>query len=161
MQTFCNIGISLLRICKVHCYQTVFVKFPHCPAACFEEFCHVIPCRFAGDAVVCLISDLNHADIYTSISQGIQAIQGKLVNGSFLFFDAVAYPRFGCFLLFGVCPEIRVVEVNQNPHPCACHHLSKPDCFVKVIVSAAVSIAAAVIGVIPDTDTYPVHAAIA
>ncbi len=145
----------------MHCDQTVFVKFPHCPAACFKKFCHVVPCSLAGNAVVCLIANLYHADIYTGTSQSIQAVQRKLINCRFFFLNAVASPRFRRFLLFRVRPEIRVVEVNQNPHSCVCHHLSKPDCFLKVIVAAAVSIAAAVIGVIPDTDTHPVHAAVA
>jgi hypothetical protein len=52
-------------------------------------------------------------------------------------------------LALGVCPEIRIVEINAHLHAIHCRALTKLDRRGKVIISAAVSVSVLIIGIVP------------
>ena len=115
---------------------------------------------FSAEAARRLVAHLNHADGNAGILNFPDALHGVIVNGLLLFFQRQCFPRFGSLLLGGVCPEVGVMEIHQQPHVILGSPLSDLDGRVHCTVAAAVSVSFRVKGVVPDANTDVIDASI-
>ncbi len=145
-------------------YQTILIKLPDRSASCIVNLSGRLPAITAipdsADSLRRLVSDLHHADIDTRRFQIIQTVFGKLINCLLFFINRHTCPCLRCLLLARISPEIRIVEIDQNPHAGIGRQFTHDLCFIQVIVTAAVAVLITVIRIIPYTNTNPVGAAV-
>ena len=130
----------------------------HRPAACAQQLHHCRDIRLAGHSVVDLISHLHHSDIDSRVQDLCQALLGKIIKRIRFLIRRHAFPGFRSMLPFGICPEIRIVEINVYFHPILRGAFSEFDRGCDIIVSAAVTISVLIIRIVPDTQTDVIHA---
>ena len=134
-----------------------FVCLAHrmnCICSGIKDLAHVFPCTLATDTVVSLVSNLNHSNINTCIQKRRNTFGCILRYCCNFLIDCVICPGFRCFLFSRICPEIRIMEIDQHFHACVSCPFSDFLCFFKIVVTTAVSVAIAVIWIIPHTDTH-------
>ena len=130
----------------------------HSRSPCIVDPGSVLPCGLAADSVICLISDLNHTYINARIMQFCKRIQCITVYFCRLLIQIHGCPCFRHFLLCRICPEIRIVKIDQHSKSSICRQLPEYLCFSEIIISTAVPMTVCIIWVVPHADTHPVDA---
>ena len=124
-----------------------------------EQLGTVGPVAFAADGVGGFVAHLNHAHIHTGVQQGLQALISIGFNGISLIVQGVVLPGLGHLLLAGVCPEVGVMEVDEDLHAGVGGPLAHGHGSLYIAVAAAVAVALGIEGIVPHTQTDPVGAA--
>ena len=158
--------ILFLRICKMHyCLDfsvPILLHLLDCFTSGAENCCgiSILQTALSGDSIVGLIADLYHSDIDACIQQSVQAIHRILFYCCCLLLNGHVCPGFRCLLLAGICPEIGIMEIDQNPHSGFGSQFTHVYSFLQVIIATAVAVTGCIVRVVPYTDTYVVNTAV-
>ena len=156
IKRFCygRIFPACLWVRKMKRNQNIFIDTSYCRASCIEDLCHILPAGNAADRTCCFVSDLNHTHIYTRCNQFSKAFLCIGIYRICLLVQRIICPRLWRFLLCRICPEIRIMEVDQHLKSCIRCPFTHCDRRCQIIISSAITIPVRIIWIIPDTKSY-------
>ncbi len=131
---------------------------PNGAASCVKELAHFCPVGGSAELSIGFISNLYHSHIYARITKLIQAICSVALNCFGSLINTHIAPCLWRLLLGWVCPEIRVMEINQYLHTGICGILSDFNGLIQIVVSTAVTISIRIIWIVPYTDSNIIYA---
>src|SRR5699024_11195551 len=125
-----------------------------------EQFCAVRPPSHAGDGrSVRFVADLHHAHVCSCRTHRGQSVRRVAVERPATLLQTHLTPGTRGVLLPGMCPEVRIMEVDQHLHT----RLGRAPCDLGgplgIDVTAAVALGrvGGGVGLVPHPHTHPVH----
>ena len=145
----------------MYCHQNLmivgFCSLANCLTSSRENLAHIIPGTFPANFSVGFITNLNHSYIYTSVQKFFQAFCCKQFYCTSFLRNIHRRPCFWSRLFCWICPEIRIMEIDEHLHSCVCSPFSNQKCCVNIIISTTVSISFAIVRIVPHTNSYIIN----